>query len=122
MRGSRLGTSYAPSTGSKDRESLGQNVLGGVVVALMGSSAIGTNLFPHGQIKVRKDMFADRTRFAGWVPPVDFDQGAPIPTGFVIQLAHELTPPYIADGTGKMRHLSWRRVEPVPVGPLHAFA
>ena len=48
-------------------------------------------------------MLADRTRFAGWVPPVDFDQGTPVPTSFAIQLAHELTPPYIANGFGKVR-------------------
>ncbi len=50
-------------------------------------------------------MFADRTRFLGWVPLVDFYQRAPIPTGFVVQLAHELTPADVADGFGKVRVL-----------------
>lgn len=37
------------------------------------------------------------TAFGRRVPPVDLDEGAPIPAGFVFQLAHELAPSDIAD-------------------------
>jgi hypothetical protein len=50
-------------------------------------------------------MFAYRARFRGGVPLVDFHQRAPVPTGFVVQLAHELTPADVADGFGKVRVL-----------------
>ena len=105
MRGSHLSMSYAPSTGSKNRESLGQNVFCRIVIALVGGSALGTDPLPHGQIKIGKDMFADRARFRGGVPLVDFHQRAPIPTGFVVQLAHELPPADVADGFGQVRVL-----------------
>src|SRR6266566_339267 len=80
VRGSRLSMSDAPSTGSKNRE-------------------------PLGQIKIGKDMFADKARFRGGVPLIDFHQRAPVPTGFVVQLAHELPPADVADGFGKVRVL-----------------
>jgi hypothetical protein len=37
------------------------------------------------------------TAFGRRVPPVDLDEGAPIPPGFVLQLAHELAPSDITD-------------------------
>ena len=79
--------SYAPSTGSKNRESLGQNVFCRIVIALVGGSARGTDPLPHGQIKIGKDMFAARARFRGGVPLVDLHQHAPVPAGFVVRLA-----------------------------------
>src|SRR5438874_9720771 len=63
VRGSHLSMPYAPSTGSKNRESLGQNVFCRIVIALVGGSARGTDPLPHGQFKIGKDMFADRARF-----------------------------------------------------------
>ena len=105
MRGSHLSMSYAPSTGSKNREPLGQNVFCRIVIAQVGGSALGTDPLPHSQIKIGKDMFTDRARFRGGVPLVDFHQRAPVPSGFVVQLAHELTPADVADGFGKVRVL-----------------
>jgi hypothetical protein len=40
------------------------------------------------------------TALGGGGELVNLDQGAPIPASFVLQLADELTPPNVADGTG----------------------
>jgi hypothetical protein len=42
-------------------------------------------------------MLAIATGFRRWAPPINLDQGASIPLGFVFQLTDELTPSHITD-------------------------
>lgn len=50
-------------------------------------------------------MTTHRTGFAGGVPPINLDHGAPVPGGLVLQLAYKLAPADISDGFGKARML-----------------
>src|SRR5690242_10993862 len=43
-------------------------------------------------------MLAVMTRFARWIPTIDFDEGSSVPLRLVFQLANELTPSYITHG------------------------
>ncbi len=42
-----------------------------------------------------------RAALGGWIELVDLDQRSAIPSGFILKLAHELTPAYISDGFGE---------------------
>jgi hypothetical protein len=46
-------------------------------------------------------MLAGMTSLRRWVPLVDFDQGASVSPGFVLQLTDKLTPSHITDRLGK---------------------
>ena len=43
-------------------------------------------------------MSTSKAALGRWIPLVNFDQGTPIPGGFVLQLSHKLTPSDITDG------------------------
>ncbi len=61
-------------------------------------------------------MPARMTAFAAGIPPVDLDEGAPVPGGFVFQQADELAPPDIRDGFGQR----WMPDHRLHVQTLHA--
>src|SRR6266436_5912917 len=46
-------------------------------------------------------MSTSKAAFGGWVPPVDLDQIASIPPGFVFQLRHKLRPAHVTYRFGK---------------------
>ena len=53
-------------------------------------------------------MPARMTPLATGIPPVNLDQGAPVPGGFVLQLANELAPADIVNGFRQCRMLDHR--------------
>jgi ABC-type multidrug transport system ATPase subunit len=100
LPGFRPNRSYAPSAG-RHRESLGQHVLGGVFIPFMLHAAVGTDPLPHIQRERFQDLSARRARLGGRKEAINLDESPPVPVGFVLQLAHELSPSHIADGFGK---------------------
>src|SRR2546421_5968502 len=105
MGGSRLATSYVSSTGSH-RESHGQNVFRSIRVTIVNRAAGWTYPFPSVQRKRVKHPLAGMTGLRRRVPPVNLDEGPPVPLGFVLQLAHQLPPTHITDRLGETRVLN----------------
>src|SRR5205823_5277821 len=79
------------------RESHGQNVTGGVDIAVMAHATDRTCPLTYIQRERLKNMPARRAGLTGGVPAVNLDDCASVPLGFVLQLAHKPTPTNITD-------------------------
>ncbi len=88
--------SYAPSTG-RHREPLGQNVSCSIDIPVMADATFRADPRTYIKREVFHDMLAVMTRFAGGIPPIDFDEGSSVPLALVVQLANKLTPSDITD-------------------------
>jgi hypothetical protein len=86
--------SDTPSTGS-NRESLGQNVAGGVDITIVNHTTFRTYPFTSVQRKRVYHMFAVMAGLRRWEETVNLDQGASVPCGFIFQLTDKLTPSHI---------------------------
>lgn len=87
-----------PSTGSH-RQSGGQNILCGVMVPVMMSTAVRAHPCTISQCQY---MSGRPTRAAGFgrrIKPTDLNQRSSIPRRFVVQLTEKLSPDGIGDGT-----------------------
>jgi predicted O-methyltransferase YrrM len=92
--------SYRLSTGIH-REPHGKHVLRGIDIAVVPDAAFRAGPLAHVQWQGVEHMPAGVTAFGTGIPTVNLDQRAPVPRGFVFQLAHQLTPARIADSFGE---------------------
>lgn len=87
-----------PSTGSH-RQSGGQNILRGVMVPVMMSTAVRARPCTISQCQCMSGRPTCAAGFGRWIKPTDLNRHPSIPRRFVVQLTEKLSPAGIGDGT-----------------------
>jgi len=85
----------------------------------MNGPAFPTRPLAHVERLRLPDVSARRAALRGGEPPIYLHKGLAIPLGFVLKLAHDLAPTYVADRTSEASVLQWSSARFASLHVLH---